>query len=32
MVCDVAWYVKKMGLITKGVDVLSLAQKDVPTS
>ncbi len=32
MAHDVAWYVKKMGLTTRGIDVLILAEKDVPIS
>ncbi len=31
MAHDVAQYVAKMGLTTRGIDVLSLVEKDVPT-
>jgi hypothetical protein len=31
MACDVALYVENMGLTRRGIDVLSLTKKDVPT-
>jgi hypothetical protein len=32
MACDIAWYVENIRLAIKGIDILSLTKRDVPTS